>query len=302
MNYTSTLLIITLLSLPLTAQTGGNLHATAQCESVNTNVLGITSLKDCDIGLTNYGATQLLVSQAMLREFFPTLDIENSARAQAVGDKAFNNSKKSRAIAILNFLSPLTVAFMGGGLIHASVEAIAAVSLANTAGQSFKNYLIGQQPDEASFLPTCPDPISLTPYGTPGFSQVCTVLGSIDYTNSPVVTPAVSGRFGAALPAKRGSLVWNGNLPPIPPAPQTSIDHPGVGPKSEGAIGYEHPQMPTLSADKQGRGESPWPPKVQHETTSPSLAQPNVIVTGWDTKPKPVVTWEAGLNYVAFAR
>jgi hypothetical protein len=218
-------LLLTIIAIPisLAAQT---IHATAQCESVNTNVLGITSLQDCDIGLTNYGPSQIIVTQAMLREFFPTLDIEDAGRAQAVGDKAFNSSKKSKAIAVLNFLSPLTVAFMGGGLIHASVEAIAAVSLANTAAQSFKNYLIAQQPTESAFLPNCPQSITLAPYQTVGFSQVCTVLGSITYTNSPIVTPTASARFGAAAKlAPGGTLVWDGNLPPVPGAalPQTSI-------------------------------------------------------------------------------
>jgi hypothetical protein len=208
-------LLLLLATLPLLGQTA-NIHATAQCEGVNTNVLGITSLQDCDIGLTNYSSGTITVTQAMFREWFPTLDIEDSARAQAVGDKAFNSSKKSRAIAALNFLSPLAVAFMGGGLIHASIEAIAAVSLANTAAQSFKGYLISQQPNEAAFLPNCAQSITLAPYGTTGFSQVCTVLGSISFTNSPVVF----GVTRKSLKDARGpGLVWDGNLPVVPVAP-----------------------------------------------------------------------------------
>jgi hypothetical protein len=200
-----------LIAIPLAAQTA-NIHATAQCEAVNTNVLGITSLQDCDIGVTNYSSGQITVTQAMFREWFPTLDIEDPARAQAVGDKAFNSSKTSKTIAFINFVSPLTVALMGGGFIHAGIEAIAAVSLANTAAQAYKNHLIALQPNEAAFLPNCPQSITLAPYGTAGFSQVCTVLGSISYTNSPVVL----GASRKALKPVRGpGLVWDGNLPAV---------------------------------------------------------------------------------------
>jgi hypothetical protein len=210
--------LIILVALPLFGQTP-NIHATAQCEAVNTNVLGITSLQDCDIGVTNYSSGQITVTQAMFREWFPTLDIEDAARAQAVGDKAFNSSKTSKIIAAINFVSPLAVALMGGGFIRAGVEAIAAVSLANTAAQAYKNHLISLQPSEAAFLPNCAQSITLAPYGTTGFSQVCTVLGSINYTNSPVVLE--SSRKAAKIVRGPG-LVWNGDLPVVPvvaPAP-----------------------------------------------------------------------------------
>jgi hypothetical protein len=198
--------------------TGAEIHATAQCESVNSNVLGINSLQTCNIGVTNYSANTFTISEPMVREWFPALQIENAQRAQAVGDKVFNSSKKSRAIAAFNFLSPLAVAFMGGGLIHASVEAIAAVSLANTAAQNFKDYLIGQQPNEAAFLPTLPATFTLTPYGTPTFSVEYTVLGSINYVSGPGALPMIrssgSEQRGIIQGAKgRTTLIWNGNLP-----------------------------------------------------------------------------------------
>ena len=262
------LLILSLLSLPLAAQTPGTIHATAQCESVNSNVLGITLLKDCTIGVTNYGPTQVIVTQTEFREWFPDLDIENAQRAQAVGDKAFNSSKTSKIIAAINFVSPLTVALMGGGLLHAGIEAIAAVSLANTAAQSYKNHLISLQPNEAAFLPTCQSGLTLAPYGTQGFSQECTVLGSIDYTTSPVVTPTL-GRLGAK-PAKgmasRGrTLIWNGDLPSAPQIP------PHFAP---GAFDRMEPAMPAF------------PAAVLYTAVSPPVVS--------------APAWEAGIDYVAY--
>jgi hypothetical protein len=230
---------------------GQNLHATAGCESVASNVLGITSLKDCDIGLTNYGSSPVQVSQAMIREFFPTLDIEDAGRAQAVGDKAFNGSKTSRTIAVINFVAPLVVAAVAGaaggsGLVSftpkTAIKVVAGTSLFNTAAQSLKTYLIGQQPNEAAFLPTCPQVITLTPYGTQGFSQVCTVLGSIDYTNSPVVTPSAQA-IGGGSSSRGGTLVWNGNVPPLPIASAPHAEIPIHQEEKNFVLSATHPAV-----------------------------------------------------------
>jgi hypothetical protein len=224
-------------ALVLKGQSVG-VSATAQCESIRSNVLGIKNLATCDIGVTNYSSGTVIITEAMIRQWFPTLEIENAARAQAVADKAFNNSKKSRAIAALNFVSPFAVALLGGGLIGMSariaLRATAATSLGNTAAQSFKGYLIGQQPNEAAFLPTLPPAITLAPYGTmanglPSFSGVWTVLGSISYTNG------VSKKRAKLSPAP--VLTWQGNLPPIPlktieacePTKSSSLVIPWIG-------------------------------------------------------------------------
>src|ERR1017187_8565257 len=161
-------IVLAMLCVPNAVLRGQTIHATAQCESIKTNVLGITSLQDCNIGVTNYGPTQVVITLPMIMEWFPTLEIENQSRAQAVADKAFNNSKKSRVIAAINWLSPLAVALMGGGIINMSarvaVRAVTATSLANTGAQAFKEYLIGQQPNEAAFLPNLPPSFVLAPF------------------------------------------------------------------------------------------------------------------------------------------
>lgn len=196
----------------LAAQSPMDIHATAQCESLKSDVLGIATLQICDIGVTNYSANTVTISEPMIREWFPTLQIENAARAHAVADKAFKNTWKSRGIAFLNYASPLAVALMGGGLISASIKTVAAVSLANTGAQAFKSYLVGQQPSELAFLPTLPMTFTLTPYGKQGFSVEYTVFGSIAFTSSPVVE---SSRKGLRLGGEQ-RLIWEGTLPGLP--------------------------------------------------------------------------------------
>jgi hypothetical protein len=217
-----------MLCVPNAVLRGQTIHATAQCESIKTNVLGITSLQDCNIGVTNYGPTQVVITLPMIMEWFPTLEIENQSRAQAVADKAFNNSKKSRVIAAINWLSPLAVALMGGGIINMSarvaVRAVTATSLANTGAQAFKEYLIGQQPNEAAFLPNLPPSFVLAPFGTvtaggvATFSAVYTVLGSINYTSGSVTSSVssravASGKASKKLLSRGPMLEWKGDLP-----------------------------------------------------------------------------------------
>lgn len=233
------------------------IHATAQCESIKANVLGIRDLQTCNIGVTNYSAQPVVVTEAMVREWFTTLDIENVRRAKAVADKAFNNSKKSRAIAAFNFISPLAVALMGGGLIgfsaQAAVKAVTGTSLANSAAQSFKSYLIGQQPDESAFLPDLPPYFVLGPYGTTGntpFSVVYTVLGSIDYTSGSATAGVTaeamaSSGTGRKKKKKRTALRfdWKGDLPvltgPLPTAaPAPAPLPPSAATEGEGASSF----------------------------------------------------------------
>jgi hypothetical protein len=215
------LICLTLTIAALRAQVpicaGGGVTVLAQPEGINTSVLQIPGLQDVNISAFNCTDVTQSISEAEIRSMFPTLDIENLARAQAAGDKAFNSTKKSKFINGFNWISPVVVAGVGGGVFNMSLRAALKVavwtSLANSAGQAAKGYLQSQQPNEAAFLPTLPPVIILGPHGStsPPYSGSWTVLGSIAYTQPGSVVVGARKLSRRYTPSQ--GLVWRGTLP-----------------------------------------------------------------------------------------
>lgn len=168
-----------ILALPAVAQ----IHVHCSPESLGSNVLGIKNVGTWDCSLTNYNSQAAVVSMGMIMTAMPRLHPINPKRAQELIKMSFNNSKRSRMIRALNFISPLAIALVGGGIISMSaqvaVKAVTATSLFNTAAQTYRSYLEAQQPDPNVYSSDIPNEIHLAPFGQSGFSPTFTLISGL---------------------------------------------------------------------------------------------------------------------------
>jgi hypothetical protein len=148
-------------------------------ESLASSALQITNIGTWDLAMVNMSSQAVIVRREEVLMGVPRLHVISAARALESVRRTDRKSKSNQIIGGLSFLDIIVPGLMGGGLIQASVKAVASAALGTAVLHHYTDLLKSEQPDLSAFTANeLPEEVSLAPYGQSGYGATYTVYAS----------------------------------------------------------------------------------------------------------------------------